>query len=705
MSDATPINRRGLSLLLTLTALLSACLLFQIQPMVAKRILPWFGGGAAVWTTAMLFFQGLLFAGYLYAHVISRALTSRQTWWIHSASLALAGALAAFVGVLPPDAWRPESVDRPVAAVLTTLAKCVGAPYLMLAATAPLIQVWFARAYGGRSPYRLYAISNVGSLGALVSYPLLIEPNIGLRQQGFVWSALFVGFAVICALAGLIALKSHPHFPATSDLHASERRGSAPRSEEPRPRYFFWLALPACASTLLLAITAHITQHVAPIPLLWILPMVAYLLSFILTFDSDRWYVRPLWMPLAAGLAFVAVFTWQRQVTPDIQWLVGLHVLLLLAVAMVCHGELARLRPPVRCLTSYYLCIAAGGALGGVFTGIIAPLIFTDHYELHVSLVFAWLLATAVLVTDPRSPVYDGGRGRAFAGLLATIALLVALVVALRVQVGKQREDAVHADRNFYSALQIFERSSPVPHYELGHGHIIHGGQFIDPASRRVPFAYFHQKSGVGLAFLSLKPEPPRRVGILGLGVGTLAAYAEPGDHIQFYEINPQVIDFAEKYFTYLEDARQRGATVEVHEGDARLVLERQPPQNFDLLVMDAFNGDAVPVHLLTREAFETYLRHLHVDGVLAVHVSNVYLRLDPVIKAAAEHFDLDAARFNADAGDDPAGRPSSYILLHRRKGYFAERNFGGPLYDERHPLESVPWTDDYTNVARILNW
>lgn len=704
MPDQPPTAARPLltNLLLAATTLLGAWLLFQVQPMVAKRILPWFGGGAAVWTTTMLFFQAALLVGYLYAHLVARALPPRRQVLLHLVLLALATALVAGMGVVPPDSWKPAPTGSPVLGILLRLAGAVGLPYLVLAATAPLVQVWFSRVHPGRSPYRLYAISNIGSLAALLSYPLVIEPRLGLARQATAWSWLFAAFAAVCAASGWLSLGARRLDGSTGE---SPDDATSPAPPSSRGDYFLWIALPACASVLLLAITAYITQSIAPIPLLWILPMVVYLVSFILTFDSDRWYVRGVWMPLAAAASLAAVYTWHTQRTPDIPYLVGLHLVLLLAACMVCHGELARRRPPARRLTAFYLCIAAGGALGGLLVGVVAPVVFADHYELHLGLLAAWLLAIGVLLTDRGSPFYDGGKRAAYVAFLGVVGLLVVLVVMLGVQIAGRRAGALEMARSFYGALLVSEELSDQDeaYYRITNGHIAHGGQFVAEINHRVPMWYYHAQSGVGEALLKLKPAPPRRVGVVGLGPGTLAAYAESGDRFQFYDVNAQVIDLADRAFTYLEDARQRGAAVEIVEGDARLVLEQQDPQEFDVLIIDAFNGDAIPVHLLTREAFELYLRHLAPDGVLAIHITNTYLRLDAVVQAAADALSLDAALLKTPADMSPGASAATWVLLHRQPGYFAGKHFGEPLSSLPPPMAPVTWTDDYSNVVEIL--
>jgi Spermine/spermidine synthase domain len=365
------------------------------------------------------------------------------------------------------------------------------------------------------------------------------------------------------------------------------------------------------------------------------------------------------------------------------------------------------MRPAASRLTAYYLSIAAGGALGGLFVTLVAPLIFNDHYELHLGILLAWLLALAALITDRESPFYDGGKGTAFAGLLGAVGLLLALMVAMFVEIRYQRRGVIAADRNFYGALQVAHRlrSHPDAYYEIVNGQISHGGQFADPINQDVAMWYYHAESGIGKVLIDLKPQPPRRVGLVGLGAGSLATYAQSGDSFHFYEINPQVIDFAEKYFTYLKNARDRGAQIEIHRGDARLVLERQEPQQFDVLVLDAFNGDSIPTHLLTTEAVDLYLRHLADDGILAVHVSNLYLALEAVAQALADHFDMEAARYLTAASITPGAGDTNWVLLHRRKGYFAERNFGEPLRRTPEAWPPVRWTDDYTNIIKIMTW
>lgn len=709
-SESTPTRASGplLNAGLALTALLSAWLLFQVQPMVGKRILPWFGGSSAVWTTAMLFFQSMLLAGYAYAHWVVTRLPRRRQAWLHGTLLTGAVVLAWLVPVVPIDVWKPTGSDYPSIRIVCVLLACVGLPYLMLASTAPLVQAWFTRVNPGRSPYRLYALSNLGSLAALVSYPFAVEPNLTLTRQGVAWSALFAAFAACC---GACAALCNRATAAAKDSVASRLDPDGAVAHRNRTRYFFWLALPACASSLMLSVTTHLSSDVAPMPLLWIAPMVVYLLSFILTFDSDRWYRRAVWLPTAGATSLLAAISWHEANTWTIGSQIAVNLAMLWAMSMICHGELVRLRPAASHLTAFYMCVAAGGALGGLLNSVVAPLALPGFYELHVGVLAAWVIATALLATDPRSPFYDGGKGKAFVGFASIVVLIIVLAVTMVLGVEWGRRGVIAAARNFYGLLRVREvelEEVGDSFYKLIHGRITHGAQFRSLESRRVPMTYYHPGSGVGKLLadrvLNNSDSPTRRVGVVGLGAGTLAAYAENGDAYRFYEINSAVTQFANDYFSYLGDARQRGAAVEVVTGDGRLSLERESPQQFDLLVLDAFSGDAIPMHLLTLEAFEQYVKHLRQpEGILAVHVSNLHLALGAVVQAAADRCGLEAVQVSS-GEDAPGAFVAEWILLCRRPGYFAERQLGVPLRQALKGHEPLLWTDDYSNVVQILH-
>jgi spermidine synthase len=674
-------------MLYAFTIFLSAFLLFQVQPIIAKMILPWFGGGAAVWTTCMLFFQLLLVGGYLYAHWTTRSLAARTQALVHGVLLALA---AVALPIIPDVGWKPAGDADPGVYILGLLAVTVGLPYFVLATTGPLVQVWYSRANHGATPYRLYALSNAGSMLALLTYPIAVEPWLPTRMQALGWSGAFVVFAVACAVLAWLSRGAAWDVAAgaASEVAAPPTAG----------RHLLWGALAATASVLLLAFTSQLSQNVAPIPFIWVLPLALYLLSFILTFDGSGWYRRAVYLPLAAaGLVGVTVL-----LHPDFRhsplWvMLPVYAATLFVTCMVCHGELVRLKPPPRYLTGFYLAISIGGALGGVFVGLVAPRIFLDLYELPVGLVAMAAVAALVLVLDAAS-LPGALRGAVVAG---AVALAGALAGTLWwIYDGYARDTNVRV-RNFYAAMRVWDSGGGAEQQRvLTHGSITHGKQFTVPERRKWITTYYGETSGVGRAILAAGLNGPVRVGVIGLGAGTLAGYGREGDSFRLYEINPQVVDLARKQFTYVTDTR---AKVEMSLGDARLSLEREPPQGFDVLAVDAFSSDAIPVHLLTAEALETYFRHLKPGGILAVHISNRYLDLKPVLREAAARFGRHARIVDEDADDARGVYGSTWVLIADDAQVF-ER---APLAAAAEPLESDRrvrlWTDDYSDLWRIL--
>ncbi len=668
------------------TIFLSAFLLFQVQPIIAKMILPWFGGGAAVWTTCMLFFQLLLVGGYLYAHWTTRRLGARTQAIVHCALLALA---AAALPIVPDAGWKPAGDGDPGAHILGLLTVTVGLPYFVLATTGPLAQVWYSRAHRGALPYRLYALSNAGSMLALLTYPVAVEPWLPTRAQALGWSGAFIVFALACAV---LAWRSRG---ASWEVAAGAAAADAPPAAG---RYLLWGALAATASVLLLAFTSQLSQNVAPIPFIWVLPLALYLLSFILAFDGSGWYRRGIYLPLTAvGLAGVTALLHADFRHAELWVMLPAYAATLFAACMVCHGELVRLKPAPRYLTGFYLAISIGGALGGVFVGLVAPRVFLDLYELPVGLVMMAAMAALVLALDAHT-IAGALRGAVVAGAGA---LAVALAGTLWwIYDGYARDTTVRV-RNFYAAMRVRDSGFGAEQERvLTHGSITHGKQFTVPERRKWVTTYYGETSGVGRAILAAGLDGPVRVGVIGLGAGTLAGYGRAGDSFRLYEINPQVIELARAQFTYVADTR---AKVEMSLGDARLSLEREPPQGFDVLAMDAFSSDAIPVHLLTAEALETYFRHLKPGGVLAVHISNRYLDLKPVLRAAAARFGRHARLVDEDSDDARGVYGSTWVLIADDPGVF-ERP---PLAGAAAPLESDRrvrlWTDDYSDLWRIL--
>jgi hypothetical protein len=664
-----------------LTIVLSAFLLFQLQPVMGRMVLPWFGGSAAVWVTCMLFFQALLLLGYLYAHgLVTRVAPSRQ-------KLVHVLVLAASIAVLPLSAstqWKPIDGSDPTLRILALLFASAGLPYFALATTSPLLQAWFVRTRGGEVPYRLFALSNLGSMAGLLSYPLLIEPTLTLRQQSLIWSCGYALFALLCAALAWRA-GGAPSAAIARETSAHAGAGTNLR----------WIALAFLPSALLLAVTTHLTQNVAPIPLLWVLPLALYLLSFILCFESTRWYRRGVWLPLlVVALASMAGALLDNGRLLGLAWMIPLFCGGLFTVAMVCHGELAALKPAPALLTRFYLLIAFGGMLGGLFVGIAAPHLFPAYYELPLL-----LLVTPVMIWVLRrgdSQAWSN-RARWRQGAIAVALLGLAVALAWRPAVVIQESRAMM--RNFYGALRTKDWVGDTERRRsLHHGRIIHGMQFIGDARRLWPTTYYASNSGMGIAMLETE-RPGRRIGVIGLGTGTLAAYARAGDTLEFYEIDPNVLDLAQHEFTYLADTP---AKIQHSIGDGRLVLERQAPQQFDVLVMDAFSGDAVPLHLLTREAFQLYSRHLKQDGLLVVNVSNRYVNLAPVVKRAAQTIGMDARLVETWGDAARVYYGASWVLATRSSEFFARERL-----KNAKPIVSnlAIWTDDYSSLFSVLKW
>jgi hypothetical protein len=706
--------------LYALTIFTGAFLLFHVQPLIGKYILPWFGGGPGVWTTCMLFFQVALLGGYAYAHGAARWLKPRGQVILHLCLLAVALAL---LPITPAETWKPRGDGNPTLQIVALLSVTLGLPYLVLSATGPLLQHWFTRAHPGVSPYRLYALSNAGSLLALVSYPFFFEPNFTRKTQAGMWGwglALFAAGCAGCALrmwkSKVQSPKSEVGSPSKPPIQQSINPTSALRP--PRSAVGLWLLLPACAVVLLLATTNKLCQDVAVIPFLWVAPMALYLLSFIVAFDSPRWYGRfPAALALAAALGGA---TWA--VCRGADWTLWKQVAMycgaLFVCCLVCHGEVYRLRPEPERLTGFYLTLAAGGALGGVFVALVAPVLFQDYYELHWGLVMCGALFAFVFVRrgHAESGAPAGTRfarlrrdcapgGALYAPLGATVWLGVGLLAAvLWLQAWKGNREVVSASRNFYGVLKVCEyrKDNPQEHYFLlQHGRITHGLQFADPQRARWPTSYYSESSGVGLAFKTL-PTGPRRIGVVGLGTGSLTVYSRPGDSVRIYEINPEVKRLASSRFTYLSGCP---GPVEIAPGDARLSLEREAPQHFDLLALDAFSSDSIPVHLLTREAFESYARHLNTNGVLAVHISNHFLDLEPVVVNLARQAGYEVALI--DAEEDPEEwweYNSSWMLLSRNPALLDSPDIRAAASTPGRHAGRVPlWTDDFVSLFQIL--
>jgi len=648
---AVDIPPRTLWLRYGIPIFLGAFLLFQVQPLLGQALLPRFGGTYAVWTVCLVFFQVLLLAGYAYAHVLSRLSPPRQSI-VHAILVLLS------LAFLPITSMRLHTVaGAPALQVLQILFAQVGLPYLILASTGPLLQSWLHRETRA-VPYRFYALSNSASLLGLGTYPFLIQPWLGMTAQGTFWSVGYALFA-LCFLvdARVVARK----------MDASPETQTSTVKTSPRERVF-WIGLPAAASMLLLGITNELTSEIAAVPFLWVLPLGLYLLTFIIAFERPDWYNRRLFLSLfvlclLANTPLIDVL--------DLRWKTLLPVAsaTLFMGALSCHGELVRLRPDPRRLTSYYLCIAAGGALGGILVGVVAPLIFSGYWEVPLGLIAALALILAAARLDTTSALRRR-RGWAWPAWMGAAVLLAVLLCAVPVLV-LQTVDAEL--RNFYGVLHVVTvgDGSPDAQRVLMHGSTIHGAEFIEPARSRMPTTYYGPGSGVALA---IEQHPRRdavamRFAVVGLGIGTIATWSRPGDVVRCYEINPTVVDAARTRFGFLSSSAGR---IQIVIGDGRLSLEHDPPEStsFDVLALDAFAGGAIPAHLLTRESFELYRRVLKPDGIIAVHVSNEFLRLARAVRGAANALGMPAVLVSQDANPELGLEPNQWVLVTENRTF-----------------------------------
>ena len=668
-------------MLYAITIFLSSFLLFLVQPLIARLILPWFGGTAAVWTTCMLFFQCILLAGYAYAHATSAKLGPRGQAILHTILLAAA---AATLPILPDPSWKPEGGGEPISRILLLLTATVGLPYLLISSTSPLVQAWFSRARPGANPYRLFAVSNFASLLALVGYPLFVEPNLTNGQQVYGWSWMFAGFAVLCSALAWTAAKAQPG--AVADASPVVADAPAPRGRQ----IALWLALSATGSVILLAVTNHITQNIAAIPLLWLAPLTLYLLTFILCFEGQGLYRQAWWWPVV--LAAVGAMAWLL-VEPDHQFdlyvQLGVFLTGLFIACMFCHGELYRLRPANRHLTAFYLWVSVGGALGGLFVAVVAPLAFKAYYELGIGLAACALLAAIVYRSLNRI------------ALGASLVLLLGTTGAVTYDAIKFQDYARLTVRNFYGVLRVKEYGTEGEEDHLRrllHGTIMHGEQYMNGSKRQELTSYYQVTSGIGKAIASKQAGGPIRVGVVGLGTGTLAGYGRKGDFYKFYDINPAVVTIARSDFKYLGDSE---AKIEVALGDARLTLERDAPEKFDVLAVDAFSSDSIPVHLITREALAVYLRHMKPGGIIAFHVSNRFLNLGPVVGQLAKVSGAHAVNVYEKGEEDRT--QSDWVLVSLDRKALEDK----VIKDVSEPVEEQPtwrlWTDDYNNLVQIL--
>jgi len=664
------------------TIFTSAFALFLIQPIIAKQILPWFGGSAAVWAICMVFFQMALLAGYAYADWVSRHLRPRQQVVLHVVLLAIS---LSFLPIIADPSWQPRGDEDPSGRIILLLLGTIGLPYFLLSTTGPLIQSWVSKTVIDTQIYRYFSLSNLASMLALISYPFLIERHAAIVGQAYGWSVGYAVFALLCAGSGYYFLQ-HGH---TVESVAQAKDHQPEVHHDPIWRdHLIWLSASAMGSWMLLAITNHITQNVASIPFLWLLPLTLYLLTFVLCFESDRWYRRRIFLPLVAALVALCAYGLQDGSVGRNIWIaVPTYVAGLFVLCMFLHGELARLRPGARHLTRFYLMVSLGGAVGGILVGLVAPRVLPAYYELGLGFVLTSLLAM-VLLKSSFLRITSGA-----------LALVCAYFLALQIQ--DDIQGSRYVGRNFYGSLITLDSQRDDPRdnvRQLYHGAIKHGEQFLAAERHREPTAYYGATSGIGLAIANT-PAQGKKVGVIGLGAGTLAVYGRSGDTYRMYELNPEVIELAKTEFSFMSDSP---AKVETVLGDARLSLAKEAPQGFDVLAVDAFSGDSIPVHLITAEAMDVYQRHMKPDGIIGFHITNKFINLAPVVQNIAQAKGLHVA-FIHDNTDNPALRNTDWILVARDPAVLQQEAI-------RQATSKVPpipnlgvWTDDFNNLFDVL--
>ncbi len=708
---STPSHRRT-RWLFTVASFLGSFLLFLVQPMAARFLLPLAGGSASLWNTAMVFFQVLLLAGYVYAHVSTTRFGARQPL----TQVALVLVPLAFLPIAIPDGWE-LSGRSPALWVLGVLAVTVGVPFFALSTASPTLQRWFSLtdAPDAADPYFLYAAGNVGSVAALVGYPLVVEPLLTLDQQAGLWTLVYVAFVLATAACAVVVRRTPDDRAST----AGPLPPAEPVSWARRRRWVLWAFVP---SALMLGVTRHLAADVASFPLLWIVPLLLYLTTFIIVFSgrAERAPDRAR-LVLVAGSVVVAVTMVRR--LDALLFVVGAHLLWFFCAALVSHHRLAADRPPAARLTEFYTVISIGGALGGIFASLVAPVVFDSVIEYPIVIVASLLIAggdaPARRLTDPRCLgalglgvaaavlIYDnhlvaGPSVLALTGIVAAILLRQPAVVAaivglgLAAAVAVPQPDVIFQDRSFFGVTRVVARDG---HTTLVSGTTAHGHQYADPNRARTPTSYYAPVGPVGQLFQTLDDRD--RVAVVGLGAGALAAYGRRGDRYTFYEIDPVVVDVATDpaLFTYLTDSPAR---IEIVLGDGRTGIDRSAGR-FDVVVVDAFSSDAIPIHLLTREAIELYLDRLEPGGLLAVHVSNRFFDLRPVLGRAAAELGVDARQQLYVPGPDAdpeAATASRWVLIGPP---VALAGVAGPAWD---PLggDGPLWTDDYSNLLAVLD-
>lgn len=733
------------------TIFISAVLLFLLQPMFALMMLPLLGGAPAVWNTAVVFYQFLLLIGYLYAHLVHLWLPVRSQIVLH---LLLVLLPFLFLPIMLPAGWNPPTGTTPLLWVLQVLFVAVGIPFFVVSTTSPFLQSWFARSRHGtaRDPYFLYAASNVGSIAALLSYPFLIQPRATLSMQSWAWSSGYGIFAVLMVILSLLRWREARAVSTEGACLNDASLIDVTLSEIPHEgvplldwgRRVRWVALAFFPSSLMLSVTTYVTTHIAPLPLLWIVPLVLYLLTFIWAFSQVPFpsWKRSGWV-LAALLAMLILFL-GTQVLAGGKWVIVLHLVVFFGVALFCHGRLAEDRPHPQYLTEFYLWLSLGGVLGGMFSALVAPLLFRSVLEYPLVLIaVAYFFQWKAIDPDPLERWRDGqvplilggivcgfiGGSRWFGKEVDTLTLSVLLGFAglvgfafslrpLRFALGlgmlfgasllheHARRPTIASERGFFGVVRVTEEVTQ-QYRLLIHGTTIHGSQSLDPARRREPLSYYSARSPIGQLFTVFAEQlRGQRVAVVGLGTGSLACYRKQDQEWTFYEIDPAIVHFARdpRYFTFLYDCAPQADIVL---GDARLSLAAASAGHYGLIILDAYSSDAIPVHLLTREALAVYLAALTDHGLLAFHISNVYFNLAPVVGNLAYDAGLTALIRSdveiTDAEQKQGHYPSVWVVVARQAEDLQ------PLSADQHWKELPPaselslWTDNFSSVLSVF--
>ena len=736
-----------MGLLYTLTLLLNALLLFLVQPMIAKMLLPSLGGTPAVWNTCMVFFQTMLLCGYAYSHFVTKKLSLKPQIIVHLA-LFIGAALVFPFEISEKSLQSLSNGAQPISWMLGQLFLLVGLPFLMLATSGPLLQQWFSQTDhpSAKDPYFLYSASNVGSLLALVGYPLLLEPTLRLRQQSLTWAVCYV--TLLSLLGACAAIRWRAAKPVAQPTTDEAPREAAPLNWPQRGR---WVLLSFVPSSLMLGVTTHLSTDISPFPLLWVVPLALYLITFILAFAKRQWISTA---RLAQGFPFLGIalafvmFSEEKHAL----WLsVGLPLLFFFCTALLCHRQLAETRPATLHLTEFYVWLSVGGTLGGLFNSLLAPFIFNRVLEYPLMVIVALLLRprSTKAAAVPLRSLWERSLDYA---LPAALGLLTFLLVYSLPYVGVPKMPAValslgvpaviglgfitkpirfglamaailfggssylgllfgqtlHQSRNFFGVQRVAVDQTGTMH-DLSHGSTRHGRQYIDPKRQCEPVSYYHQNGPVGQWMTALREQPLAKpnVAIVGLGTGALISYAKPGEDWTFYEIDPDVIQIAAHsgHFTYLKNCS--AASNRIVMGDARLQLRNAPDRHYGLIVLDAFSSDGIPVHLLTKEALDLYLAKLADGGRLVMHISNVYLDLRQVVSALAQsanlsclvNDDFSAQMVNAAPNQDP----STWVVLARRAEDLGSLSQHPQWHRFDNYAKSKLWTDDYSNILSVF--